>query len=169
MFNSIKLHSRTKNEKGVTLVELLAVIVISSLVIATVTYVIQYTMNNYRATADRQKAQADATFVTEMIIKSVRERSNQDFVLNDPTSDCVLKLEISQSTDHTCYSFDPDEGTLRLIKTENDSTTLNQVISSQLSHINIDIIGDKLELSLYYTIMNHSDFQYETTVYIPKL
>lgn len=161
-----------KNEKGLTLVEVLAVIIISSLVIATVTYVMQYTLNNYRATSERQEAQSDAMHVTELIIKSVRERSNQNLNTDGTIGDCVVHLEysVSGTTYRTCYSFDQNNGTLSLIKSENDTITLNQVISSKLANIDVDIVDEgKIELTLHYTIMRNTDFKYETTVYIPKL
>lgn len=158
-----------KNEKGATLVEVLAALIIASLVISTVTYVIQYALQNYRHATERQHAQADALFITETIVKAVRERSNQTLTIDEAAS-CKLKIQSSETT-FTCFNFNAAAHTLHMTKVEDNTTEINVLLSDTLQafEVEIDDANTKLDLSLSFNLMKNTTFTHETAVYVPYL
>lgn len=161
--------NKINNEKGATLLEVLASLIIASLVIATVTYVIQYTLLNHRSATERQNAQADALFVTDAIVKAVRERSDQTLITDNDTN-CNLKVQSNNLT-YTCFSFNESTQTLQMSKVEHDAVSLNVVLSTQLHafEVEIDPTATKLDISLHYKLMKNAMYTHETSVYVPKL
>lgn len=156
-----------RNEKGITLAEVLATLIIASLVISTITYVVQYALHNYRFASERQVAHTDALFVTETIVKAVRERSNQT-LLQDASTNCILKLEVN-STTYTCFIFDHVAQTLHMTKVDDDVVVMSQLLSDKLHAVDIDITATKVDLALHYKLLKNSMYTHETAVYIPYL
>lgn len=167
------------NQKGLTLVEVLATVTIATFVIGIIFTAILFANKHYNRLTDQEMLQREALHISNHMINEIRRTS---FVVSSD-SNYVLKLDApSASTnedyEYTYYAFDEPTGTVRVnmnkltnpgsIPAQYDLVTME--LSTYVKQLDISIGSlDSIHLRILLETANEVEYTYETTILLPQL
>lgn len=174
-----------QNHKGFTLIEVLATIVISVMILGVILFAFQYTNSQSKRISDLEQIRQESVQMTNHIINTLR-KTDQD--ISDTTAGYVLTMTTkSNANEYTKYSYNPTTHEFavsqQVIDDPNaDPVTYRQfdfVLSTHVTAIDFTLhpedAGDpdssvrSIDISLTLTSDSGNVHTYETTVYVPQL
>lgn len=166
-----------RDDKGVSLYEVLAALAISTFLIGTITFLFTYSQNGMEHTASRETVLRESRTILNHIVTSVRNETATASVKGH-----LLKLEfqktdssgmIQPTGDSITYLFTPpsssEAGNIELI-TRRGSQTTRQVLSAHVLDAEITMPeSNKLNITLTMMLPNGEPYVTSTVVYFPRL
>ena len=155
------------NQKGVTLVEALAVLAILGFVLSGIMYLVNHTHQGVNKLNSRENSAREARTILNHMANAVRQGNAT--ASNDLSNKIVLNLTYGDAaTEGIKYTFDKDNK--RLSYTHwTSSGTQNQVLSKKVSDITVGITADRISIKLTMLIPNNQTLSTSTVVYLPSL
>ncbi|MEO3945477.1 type II secretion system protein [Gorillibacterium sp. CAU 1737] len=162
--------TRTRlNEKGVTLVEALAVLAIIGFLSGTILFLLQQT-NGQTAQLQRQEQTAkEARSILNHMVQAIRKE------LAVATSNAAggqpLKLVYGDEKDgHSLiYTFDSSTHSLVYQETQSDGTVRTLTLSDKVDGVTIIVEGSKISIELVLLGKGGKPYPAATTAYLPDL
>jgi Tfp pilus assembly protein PilW len=158
---------RLHNQKGITLIELLAAITITAFLLGLIFTVILQSTKGFHTITEKESAQENARLITEQIVGKVREKP-YTITQDDARSGYVLKLQ-DNSTYRVAFNYDRAAGTL-VMETTNGNSTDSLLLGSNLSDVRIDLTdsSSRINVKVEYRLQGTNPFVYQTAVYVPR-
>lgn len=168
-----------RNEKGISLYEVLATLAIASFLIGTITFLFTYSHNGMQQTASRETILRESRTIMSHIVTSVRNETAAAYVDDDGN---LLKLEFEKTNslgvkqptgDTVTYTFtqpsSSEAGNIEVITKRRGQTTRHE-LSSHVADINFEMPqNNKLQITLTMQLPNGDPYVTSTVVYFPRL
>lgn len=154
------------NQKGVTLLELLAAIALMSVVLGLCFTLIHTMTSGFRTITARESVQEQARMITEQISNKVRETPAT--ITNIEKG--ILVAELNDNTLTGDYTSFVSSGTELRMKTKKGSNTTEFKLAENLAAANVRFIeaDKKVMITLQFTVDGKTSHEYETSVYLPE-
>jgi prepilin-type N-terminal cleavage/methylation domain-containing protein len=152
------------NQKGISLIELLAAITISAIIIGGITALLFQTDQGFKKLTANENIQEKARIITEHIVNQVRAKSYTNITsTNADNNNSVLDLTVT-ATDKVVYRFTRPNFT---IETTNGATTASMNITNQLDEATFtyDQVAGMLYIHLQFI---DSTKPYNTSIRVPQ-
>ncbi|MNI58623.1 hypothetical protein D3C73_1137420 [compost metagenome] len=169
---------RIRNEKGVTLVELLAAITISAFILGLIFTVIQQSTQGFATITSKQFAQEHGRIISEHMVHAVRERPYIITQINSKNG-IILKLQDPEAIgNYIQYTFNSATHNFIIENSVNNTVSSTEVArnvtsaSVELSDpvtVNSVQSQSKITLALEFKVEKKSPFTYQTVIYVPTL
>jgi Tfp pilus assembly protein PilW len=168
------------NQKGVSLLELLAAITISTIIIGVISAVLYQTNTGFSTITARESVQETARIITEHIVNKTRERAYTGIFQENSTNGVVLNLTQNVPTSPSYrYEFNQASQEFHIITTLNGvasqftvATNVREVNfalydrnfpNAQLA-ANSSTTASKIRIRLNFA---NTQLPYETTIFVP--
>lgn len=167
------------NNRGLTLFEALATIVVSSLIIGTVISLVNFSTNSMNKLHSREVVMQESRTIMNHIVHTVRDR----FVRATTDANFILKLDEIQKVkdvynatvtvttgNYTYYAFDAGSNTVSFNRMV-DGQLLAQPLSDNVDAMTITLSEDnkKIEIELVMRLPDDSLHTSSMSIYIPQL
>jgi prepilin-type N-terminal cleavage/methylation domain-containing protein len=172
------------NERGLTLVELLAAITISGIVLTTILFFSQYSSHTVANISTREDVMKQSRSIINHIIHAVRDNlveasadASHELMLNE----IIHVLDGSErkkeyTNNHIYYIFDEATSSVTFEK-HWDGRDFQQTLSSNVVDLNITLSemnpktnsNEKIDIELIMQLPNNQTYTAATTIFIPKL
>src|SRR5690606_21869380 len=166
-------------EQGITLIEVLAALVISTFLIGTILFFTHYTQSNVQKISTRETILKESRLILNQIVAEARNH----LAIASTDSQYVLKLDryefyldgpsrkFRYTGDYTYVHFDPGTHTVTLEKKEN-AATIKQELSHHVQDLTITTTAYnetrrvKININITMLLPNNETYQAGTVVYI---
>jgi hypothetical protein len=155
------------NEKGLTLVEVLGVLVLTAMILSSLIYLLNYTNTSLNQVSGREEVMQQSRDTVEHIVTTVR-KGLIPTPLNGTSNNLFLNGINGQ---YAQYNFNSLTHTLEAVyRLANENGTLaasptRLVLSDQVQNIRFDANNGKLQITLVMQLPNHTTKEILTTVY----
>ncbi|MBC8080155.1 MAG: type II secretion system protein [Gorillibacterium sp.] len=153
------------NKRGVTLVEALAVLVITGIVLGGILFLMNQTNNSVTQLTNRENAMRDSRTILNHIANSVR-RENAS-ATQSGTEKLILSYGDAGANGTMTYTFDSANHRLSFTQISGTGTVTN-VLSEKVSDVFIGINGDRIAVTITM-LVNNKEIPTSTVVYLPSL
>ncbi|KIL36149.1 hypothetical protein SD71_09320 [Cohnella kolymensis] len=167
-----------RNEKGISLYEVLATLAIASFLIGTLTFLFTYSHNGMQQTASRETILRESRTIMSHIVTSVRNET----ATADVGDGKVLKLEFEKTNalgvkqptgDTLTYNFTPqsssEPGKIEVVTIRRGQTTKHE-LSAHVANVHFEMPqNNKLQITLTMQLPNGDPYETSTVVYFPRL
>ncbi|WP_058301312.1 type II secretion system protein [Gorillibacterium timonense] len=157
-----------RNRRGITLVEVLAVIVILGIVMGGILYLTDQTHATLVQQTTRDEAKRDSRTVLNHMVNALRKENAS--LSSDGSR--ILIIHYSDSKEVLTYSFDASLHQVSYALAKPDGTTMNQVLSQKVKSIVIERDASetrKVTIRLTMLLPNQATDEESTVVYVPSL
>lgn len=134
-----KKNLKTKNNKGMSLIELIVTLLVSGLVMLSAVYLFQISSKGYASATAEQSLQIEAQTVSGVINDLMIEAIDYKFVSGDVYSNPALFIVVNSDTagvyDTVCILYDAATRRLLLHRYENDATIKGKTLVDSQAYI----------------------------------
>lgn len=154
------------NEKGITLVELLAAITICAIVIRIITAFIYQSNQNFDTITARQAAQEDARLISDHMVNQVR---SQPYVITQEHPDQGIILNLASGSRYVRYRYLPDQQRIQ-IESNTTGTEIVRPIADNVTSASVQLTENnkRINLRLQFSLPGSRHLDYDTTIRVPE-
>ncbi|GKU79900.1 hypothetical protein [Paenibacillus sp. L3-i20] len=149
-----------QNEKGLTLVEVTAVLVLTLIILSSLIYLLNHTNAGVKNVKSREQIMQQSRMITEHIVATVRD----GFIMeNDISTD----LKLTSGTQTIKYKFDNSTNTLEVESSDTGITPTDSkklVLSDQVYSIGFKVLDGEMEITLTMILPNNATYTTSTIV-----
>lgn len=158
------------NEKGLTLLELIAALVLVTVVTGVITALIIQSTNGFNKVTEKQSLQEQARQISEQLVTIIRYTPWQLDKASQANNQ-ELKLEYAESETSTYYgSFNFSSGVLTYQKLQGTTIVEHKTLADNIQSVQIDLDNSSSPPSVHfhYTLEgdNGETYEYDTKLYL---
>ncbi|MFD0671632.1 prepilin-type N-terminal cleavage/methylation domain-containing protein [Cohnella sp. GCM10027633] len=166
-----------RNERGLTLAELLGALAIMTFLVGTITYVTMYASKGVQNATTKEDVIMESRTILNHIVQAVRSETataSQDTAnilkLDYKTRDDVTGALVSNGN-RTYYTFTSgaDGNGSFSFNSQKGTNALSAVLSKHVKSATITVDNRKIDIKLVMQLPNDQDYEASTVVYFPKL
>lgn len=162
------MHKRLKNEKGLTLVEVTGVLVLSVVILGFLIYLLNYSNTSLQQVSAREKTLQQSRDIVSQVVKTVRDGYTPSPLVSKSSHLRLVSADNDKAVD---YSYDSAAKSLTVTQRSIDgngvlsSPTSSYTFSDKVESILFDAKDGRIEITLEMKLPNQQTKKTSTVVY----
>ncbi|CAM4239564.1 competence protein ComGC [Paenibacillus endophyticus] len=163
------MHKWLKNEKGLTLVEVTGVLVLTAIILGFLIYLLNYSNTSLQQVSSREKTLQQSRDIVTQVVKTVRNGYAPATLVSSSSSLRLLSAENDEAVD---YRYNSSEKSLTVTYTPRDangndaaSPSSTYTFSDKIEDILFNVKDGRIEITLTMILPNHTSKKTTTVVY----